>query len=541
MLFYALRAEDFFGRQMELSHLHSLVEDAKKGVSHRVLLCGPPGIGKSRLLRQFAYSLFHKQDGAAPFLYTATPAVLSPLNFARDYLTSFLCQRLGFETGDAATASMSGLPLDAVESIAGSVRAAWALDALERFRGCMDSPIDSMRCALNAPNLSVMHAGRPVAVMLDGFENLCRLRLGETAAPELVEVFEDAFGGPMALYIITGNDSELIELSMMRGLSRMQLAGLEVHASEEMFRSILEKRGMGYSSPPVSFLNHIEGRPYALLKCATSLRAAEAIGEKDIWAAYVREATEGGIAGYWSARFKRHFPRLFQRRTAIEIAYHIQHSEGPIELAGIPRTISVSRERVEPIVEGLYRAGFVRAEFGLVSAPDDPVLHDVVEGMYHREVLGRDVDDVERHLLRKFQQSSPPVGTYELALPATKEAELVAVKCIEQIGQNHGLDGETIGRLQMALVEACINVEEQKRGLEGKIFVKTDVLEDRIELSVEGAAIQFVLRESASCEVNTPERSQSIRLMKQFVDDVRIEDTARGGRIVLVKSYKHDN
>ncbi len=236
-----------------------------------------------------------------------------------------------------------------------------------------------------------------------------------------------------------------------------------------------------------------EERPYALLKCATSLRAPEAIDEKDIWTAYVREATEGGIAGYCSARFKKHFLRLFHRRTAIEIVYHIQHSEGPIELAVIPRTISVSRKRVEPIVEGLYRAGFVRAEFGLVSAPDDPALHDVVEGMYHREVLGRTIEDVERHLLRKFQHSSPTIGTYELALPATKEAELVAVKCIEQMGQNHGLDSKTIGWLQMALVEACINAEKQKRDLEGRIFVKTEVFEDRIELFMEGAARQFIL------------------------------------------------
>ncbi len=38
--------------------------------------------------------------------------------------------------------------------------------------------------------------------------------------------------------------------------------------------------------------------------------------------------------------------------------------------------------------------------------------------------------------------------------------------------------------------------------------------------------------------MDTPERNESIRLMKQFVDYVRIEDTSRGGRIVLVKGYR---
>jgi anti-sigma regulatory factor (Ser/Thr protein kinase) len=538
-----LREKDFLGRSEELSDLYRRSLDVERGIARRIFLAGARGIGKTELLSQLYNRLFWTQDKVAPFYYAANNALLCAADFSKDYFTQFLCQRLAFEKKEPSLLSLDGLSIKGLSSLVQERNAAWANILLERFIHSSGEPLDALRIALGAPHQSALATGKPVVLMVDEFHKLKGLRRDMDAQHELSSLFEEPLSSLRTAWVITGSVTELQEMAIAASLTRFNLFPLNESDAASLLSSLLGRHGIEREIPPPGFLRRLGGNPLYLKHVAAAASSTQCPDGLDFWSVHVREVMEGGIHGYWSTHLKQHFPTLDARRRALEILNIVYHAGGPLTRPRIAAAALHGAENEKDILDALHRADFLSGEFGTFSAPEDRVLRDVVNALTLREIQGKSLQEVEQELIESLLAPEKKFASFEMILPAMKDTELVAAQCLEQIGKNLRLSQEVIGQLQMALIEACINAMQYGGGEKKKVFVRIDLVENRLVISVESFGWGVPLQDDGETSARArddgnADRRWGIKLMKNFVDEVRFEKTAQGTRVVLIKNLR---
>ncbi len=540
MSFGALQETDFVGRREELDSLSRKVFLADKGLGQSVVLSGPPGIGKTELLKQLFSRLFWKQDHVVPFYYSVNHALLSAAAFSRDYLTRYLCQRLAFEKKEQFFFYLEGISIDGLSVLIEEREAVWARDILDRFLRSSDNPVEALKVAISAPHRSALATGMPVAVLIDEFQRLQDLHDNNIPDPRLVSLFEAPLSFSKTLHVITGNAAEIHEMPVTSGLERIAVHPLRPEDATAKAHSLLRAYNEPESDLPPLLMRRLGGNPLYLERVVAAACAGKKPGEQDFLKAYAREIVDGALGLSWSSALKRFFPDLGLRKTALEMAYKIRHSSEPLSIQRLSKAFALTEAQSESIVHALYLAGLARGEFGVLRAPEDEVAQDSIDCLYMREILGKSSYDLEREILEKSLPEKEHIVRFELALPMAKEAELVAAQCLDQIGKNLHISQDAIGQLQIAVIEACINALEHGKGAGGNIQVSFVVAEDHVEASIESSGREFIVPETGEPfmggeSAKAPGRGWGIKLMKRFADEVRFEKTARGTKTVLVK------
>lgn len=541
MAFGTLNERDFFGRRDELSDLYRRALQAEQGIAQSVFLSGLRGIGKSELLKQLFSHLFWKQDRVVPFYYSVNNALLSAEDFSRDYVTRYICQRLAFEKKEQALLNLDGLSIEGLSSLVEASRATWAREILNRYAQNSGKPVDSLRVALSAPHQSTLSSGRPVAVLIDEFQRLKNLHIGGPADPQLVSLFEVPLSFKGTLHVITGNEAEIQEMPVSGGLARVTVHPLGFEEASQQFLSLLRAYGITVNKVPDPVAQHLGGNPFYLRCLAAAMGQKKNPEEKDIWTAYLQEITNGNIYLYWSSVLKNFFPDMGLRRNVLEITYRMFHAQETLTQDKIAEAFPASGAHPEAIIRALHHTGFIHGEFGVFRAPEDRVVTDFISCLYMKVILGISPHDIERGFFEQLSLETKKTGaSFEMTLPMIGEAELVAARCLEQIGKNLRINEEAIGQLQIAVIEACINALEHSKGGEKKIYLSFDVTEDRMEVSIESTGREFVVQETGEPFMgkNLAEdagRGWGVKLMKRFADSVRFEKTGRGTKVILVK------
>ena len=530
--------DGFIGRLEELQALARRVREAGMAGGESMILAGERGVGKTALLRQLAAHLFWKQDRVVPFLYVVNAAVLDCADFARDYVAAFMRQRIAFSNRDQALLARDGMSLQELAGQAGSPARAWVWDVIDRVRRGGDDPLALLRTALHAPALSAAETGKPVVILLDDFPMLAKLRRGTPAEPSLLSLFNGPLTTPQTMHILTGTAAEFRELALPP-LAMMPLPSLPPGDAERLFQAIVQGRGVPFEQVPRLLISRVGGNPLYIRRVAGALRHAVGAGEEAFWSAYVREITDGGLYRAVASQLMTLFPAWDERRNALEVVHHACAAgggkPGPQILHGFIAE-KLSREGVS----ALLRSGLLLGGFGGYFAPDDPVLRDIIACLFEREIAGRPLDEVVRSFLEGRRPEQTAEHTWDLTVPLEPRAELVVAESLEQIGKNLNISEETIGQLQMAVIEACINAIEYTKGGDRRLYVSIRTLPDRLEVAVESPGQEFVQYETgepfrgAEIREGTP-RGQGIRLMKRFADAVTFEKSDRGTKVVLVK------
>ena len=143
-------------------------------------------------------------------------------------------------------------------------------------------------------------------------------------------------------------------------------------------------------------------------------------------------------------------------------------------------------------------------------------------------------------LLRRFLNAPPAASDalaaneYEIVIPMDADAELIAAHSVEEIARRHNLDSKSINQIKTALVEACINASEHSLSPDRKIYQRFRVEDDRVVLTVSNRGLRL-----ASHAVGEPSqegrRGWGLRLMRNLMDEVSIEEVDDGTRIVMTK------
>ncbi|MBI2413643.1 MAG: ATP-binding protein [Deltaproteobacteria bacterium] len=155
-------------------------------------------------------------------------------------------------------------------------------------------------------------------------------------------------------------------------------------------------------------------------------------------------------------------------------------------------------------------------------------------------LIRESLEDASASERLKREDKILPMKEFEVILPSSTKAELVAAKAVEEIGTEMGFGDNAIGQIKAALVEACINAFEHSKVKAGKVFLRFVAGGDRLTIHVQNGGVDFdssaPAASGASAETDLPrKRGWGIELMKGLMDEVRFERIRGGAKIVLVK------
>ena len=122
---------------------------------------------------------------------------------------------------------------------------------------------------------------------------------------------------------------------------------------------------------------------------------------------------------------------------------------------------------------------------------------------------------------------------FELVLPIKADTEVVAARVAEEIGAYASVDADTVDRVKMAIIEACINAFEHSGSETGKVHLRYVLTPERIDLFVrdDGKGFRTGTAESESKR----NRGWGLKLIRELVDDVEIETGEAGTTVRMVK------
>lgn len=130
----------------------------------------------------------------------------------------------------------------------------------------------------------------------------------------------------------------------------------------------------------------------------------------------------------------------------------------------------------------------------------------------------------------------PPVRDdvleFGLVLPMKADTEVVAARVAEEVAAWASLEPDSVDRLKMAIIEACINAFEHSGSASGKVHLRYVLSPGRIEIFVRDEGRGIRAGEGTPSGKN---RGWGLKLMRELVDDVEIESGDSGTTVRLVK------
>ncbi len=530
----------FFDRENELEILKNIHLEAKSGNATGIFLSGRNGIGKTELLRQTFHHLFTNQNDAIPFFYTIKTAFTSIENFSKDYFCTFVVQSLAFLKKDISMIDACIYSLEDVANLTRESGIRWVIDIMNNFLQIKKDvdPLNLFLFAISAPYRSYLLTGTPVIAIVDDFHKMrkfCEINSADNNT-NFWMLFENSVKSPYTPHIFSGYQAELNKMffddtSFGEYLELFNLTGLKREDSLRLFTSSCETLGLISRVELSDCIDLFNGNPFYIKNYIYAARQASRIlSEDNFWLIYLSEITKGKTFMYWTSILKTYIPHLDLRKPSLMFLYQLYRDNSGTALSNLPDKLAIGPEELEHIVSLLHTSGTVETGFSELEPADDNILIDVIKGLYLREIekepWNKIKDEIigEKHQLTKLD-STP---SFNLTIPATTKAELVAVRTIEHVAENFNIAPEIIGRLQVALTDLFANA------------VKT------LGTGSENYHLSFKLKENVfSAEISIPQEDFVLsdsddRRIRAYLDDIKIEKIMSGTKIILIKDINKD-
>lgn len=166
-----------------------------------------------------------------------------------------------------------------------------------------------------------------------------------------------------------------------------------------------------------------------------------------------------------------------------------------------------------------------------------------LELLKRRNAFGSSIKQID--LFKSFfktgkQEADISMDEYEFVLPMDQDAELIATRAIEDIAKRHAVESKTVNQIKTALVEAYINASEHSLSPDRKIYQKIRIDDDKIEITISNRGLRLEDKNSKVVEFEQGRRGWGLKLMRQLMDEVRVETVDDGTRISMTKYLKRD-
>lgn len=167
---------------------------------------------------------------------------------------------------------------------------------------------------------------------------------------------------------------------------------------------------------------------------------------------------------------------------------------------------------------------------------------EALEILSQRNAFGSSKKQVE--LLISFLNAEdaigekPNVNEYEMIVPMGEDTEMIAAQTVEEIARRHHFAPRAINQIKTALVEACINATEHSLSPDRKIYQKFTVEDDKIIITISNRGLRLADKNAQEIAPEEGRRGWGLNLMKNLMDEVKIEQVDDGTRISMVKYLK---
>ncbi len=121
---------------------------------------------------------------------------------------------------------------------------------------------------------------------------------------------------------------------------------------------------------------------------------------------------------------------------------------------------------------------------------------------------------------------------FELVLPVKTDTEVVAARVAEEVAACGSIDKDTVDRIKMAIIEACINAFEHSGSESGKVRLRYVLSPDRIEIQVRDDGKGF--RPGEKGKEPSRNRGWGLKMIRELVDDVEVETGDAGTTVRMV-------
>jgi anti-sigma regulatory factor (Ser/Thr protein kinase) len=422
----------------------------------------------------------------------------------------------------------------------------WLIDAADEFGEHAGSgdPYGQLLSAISCPAAAAKRGGRQILVMLDDFtaaEHLYEASRGD--APGLASLFGESMKNRLCPHVITGSPMARLEAifsdpSLRRETERMHLLPLPEDTASAFFTALLKKMDVACErEEAIKLVRAVRGNPLYLrnmAKAAWKMKKRD-LRENDLADCYCFEISGGETAFYWSSVLAESIPARGRVRTVVKLLMYLLEKPDTDDTARLSHVL------------GVHEADIVRAldliEMNGLGRHDDPVFDDYVRAFHMRQVEGRSGDEIRETLGKKFGEQRD-AARFEMVIPMTDQAELVAARAVEQIGRNINLEPDLLDCIQLALVETCINAMEHSGSYEKKIHLAFISSPERLEIVIESPGRHFSpdsVKEEAPVEeklASGKKRGWGLTLIRKIMDDVKVERVHDRTRVTLVKHIR---
>ncbi len=183
-------------------------------------------------------------------------------------------------------------------------------------------------------------------------------------------------------------------------------------------------------------------------------------------------------------------------------------------------------------------SGFDRYHIWLI-APEG-FTDEALQILTERDAFGSSRRQAE--LMRELL--STPISTgleavthYEITVAMGDEGEMIAVRTLGEIAEKHAIPAKTTAEIKTAIVEAMINAAEHSLSPDGRVALTFAATADKITISVANRGLKLTNHMLAQDDGPSERRGWGLKLIRQLMDDVRVEPTDDGTRLVMIKRF----
>jgi len=408
-VFHTIPEKEFVNREKEIDNIYKLALETSNETTQSIYLYGKRNIGKTEVLKRVYNRLFWEQDKVIPFYYCFYKEFTDLFDFAKDYLTEFVNQYLGFikKRPSLVKKNLSLFKITELLKDEEFSRLKELIDNYREYANNRDCQ-EVVKNSIFAPYHISVEGCRRVFVILDDFHRTKHITSSEIK-PNLLSEFSKVLNNRFSPHLITGYSikmaRDIFNKDTIIGKSDiMTLKGLDKKDVNILFEKMCRLYKVKFLKENISLMTgQLAFNPFYI---KSFIRSARSLGVdiyslKDFQKLYLHEVTLGNICFYLSSMLNNLF-NSSEKRLAIKILKACAESPKKSFSAGfLAEVVSSSLENTSRVLLALQEGDLVEIDFGRVKGIQDPLLIDFIHFTYSTMIEGQDSASVTIEMARK--------------------------------------------------------------------------------------------------------------------------------------------
>jgi anti-sigma regulatory factor (Ser/Thr protein kinase) len=171
---------------------------------------------------------------------------------------------------------------------------------------------------------------------------------------------------------------------------------------------------------------------------------------------------------------------------------------------------------------------------------------DAIDILSERNAFGSSRKQIEllQSLLKAPPADAPADETttiYEIIITMGDEGELVAARTLNEIAGKHDISLKSATQIKTALVEALINAAEHSLSPDRKAELRFEVTRAQITINIRNRGLKLTNHMLAQVDGPSERRGWGLKLIRELMDEVSVEPTDDGTRLIMVKRIEKSN